>query len=351
MTSNLRNDGLICQFGGTRARRRVDAEAVGVNLGGGALGTGVSYAMTTKVIPRRSWKEVFVKRWTLERTGRNVHGLLRYCGIEMSYCTYHSRRVRIIDLLGTKTVSSLIQAIDPVEDEVSKGEIYKSLKDDPERLVALYKQPNTRKGVGDLVACCLDILSLTGTPPEDDAPISALWTIDQIENIVEFPRRLYRWGGLVQDCRDNCAFVVLEERCLINKFRRPCQRSSSSISAQSHNVCLPILETALVINDSKTLPEGMRLKTTAGERSMWWNVRKLKGGSFSVGPHGNLQVIKPLSSRKVLMNWNDATLGASTMKYLTRLILHKDADKNHDERMFDELDAEKAPIPVFITSI
>ncbi|KUJ07222.1 uncharacterized protein LY89DRAFT_743224 [Mollisia scopiformis] len=350
--NSLRKDGFICPFGATRTRRRVDSEAVGINIGGGALGPGVSYAMTTKVIPGRSWKEAFIKRWTLERTARNVHGLSRYCGIEMSYCTYHSRRVRIIDLFGTKTISSLVQAIDPVEDGSTKDEIYGALKDDPESLVALYKQPTTRKGVGDLVARCLDLLSLTGTTLEDDAPLSALWVIDQVENIVEFPRRYYRWCGLVQDCRDNCAFVVLEERCLISEFRRLCQNSSSSDSALPIDVYPPILETALVINDRKTLPQGMRLKVTVGEkRSLWWNVRKLEKGSFSVGPHGSLEVVGPLSSREVLMNWNGATFGASTMKYLTRRVLRKDPDKYHNERMFDELDAEQASMPTFITSV
>jgi hypothetical protein len=73
--------------------------------------------------------------------------------------------------------------------------------------------------------------------------------------------------------------------------------------------------------------------------------------SSSVGAHGNLEVIKPLSSREVLVNWNDATIGASTMQYLSRLILHKDSERYHNERMFDELDIKQAPIPIFVTSI
>lgn len=331
--------------------RHIDAEAVGFNVTGG-IGPAIGYQMTSKITAGRTWKESMVKRWTLEKTGRNPHTLFMTRGIEMSFCTGHSRRVRIIDLLATETMKKLVKALSPIEDRNAERVVYSAFLLNPCNLISLYYDHDAKKSVADLIGCCLQALSETGTKPQHDAPLSALWMNDKTQWVVEFPRKYYKWSGLVQDCRDNCALVVLESQCLISDRGRGCQWPTESGHGTIRGTMPPFLETKLIINDLKSLPPGMRMRRTRDPAAKWrWIVRDLERGSFRMGSHGCLEVVKPVSKTQLLMQWTPEPPLVESIRAVASRILQKDPLKYHFE-LFDEDPKEKyVPIPIFVASL
>jgi hypothetical protein len=59
---------------------------------------------TRKYIAPENFTEATFKRWTLEADKRNPNIMIRYRGIKISQCAYHSRYIRLINLLGTETM-------------------------------------------------------------------------------------------------------------------------------------------------------------------------------------------------------------------------------------------------------
>jgi hypothetical protein len=330
--------------------RHVEAEAFGFNVTGG-MGPTIGYQMTTKTTTGRTWKESLVKRWTIEKTGRNPHTLYMRRGIEISFCTHHSRRVRVIDLLCTDTMKNLVRAMSPIEDREVGELVLEAFFENPINLISLYYDPEAKKSVTELIGCCLQALSETGTKSKFDAPLCALWVNDNIEWLVEFPRKYFKWSGLVQDCRDNCALVVLDSRCLTSERGRGCQWTTRSGHNRIRYPMPPFLETRLVINDLKSLPPGIIRRRVRGPGAKWrWVVRDLRKGSFRMGIHGCLEVVKPVSKTMLLMQWFPEPPLVESMRSLTSRILQKDPLKYHFELLDEDADEKYVPIVVFVAS-
>jgi hypothetical protein len=115
LKTDLSNSGYLRTPGTSKARHKTDAETFSANVGSGSPGVVFGYSRSTKIIAGRSWKETLLKRWIHEKTTRNPHTLLQYRGIEISQCTSHSRRIRLVDVLGTKTMMRWFSTIRPVK--------------------------------------------------------------------------------------------------------------------------------------------------------------------------------------------------------------------------------------------
>jgi hypothetical protein len=216
VTIQLRDKKLLVPPGTSPDRRAIDAIAVNVGMAGGVTPVQVGVAATAKVIPGRTFKESIIKRWTNDKCKRNPHVLLELQGVEMSFCTSNSRRVRLVDLLSTKTLSLLIQAVDPIKDPVCRVAVTEALRTEPGKIVDIYlDNPAWRDDIGSLIVCCLDTLLDTGTTQDITKRLSMFWMYDCKEYIVTYPLGDYRWEGFIRDSDKCCSFAVLEQKCLV----------------------------------------------------------------------------------------------------------------------------------------
>jgi hypothetical protein len=215
ITRELRDRCLLRPVGTNKPRRRVDAEAVNGALGGGITGVQVTYSMVTKIDHGRTFKESLIKRWSHDPQRRNPHVLIKHAAVEMSFCTHNSRRIRLVDLFGTRTILKLVDAINPIKDQECNSVVKEILSSDPVKLIDLYiEKSEWREEIAGLVSSCLETLCDTGIKQEMAEPISLFWMYHHEEYILMLPRSLHSWSGFIQDSLQSCAFVVFEEKCL-----------------------------------------------------------------------------------------------------------------------------------------
>jgi hypothetical protein len=345
LKTDFSNSGYLRTPGTSEARRKTDAETFSATIGSGAPGVVFGYSRSTKIIAGRSWKESLLKRWTHEKTTRNPHTLMQYRGIEISHCTSHSRRIRLVDVLGTKTMSRWLSTINPVKIPEAAVRIDQMLRSSPAQLVECYiNEPAMREDIGDLVGACLNILFETGCTAESATMLSAFWMFANDEFLIKYPPNQFEWSGLVQDSDSNCAFVVLEEKCLIFSLGRGCQYPSSD--SQGSNQFDPIFETRLIINDQIKLPEGLVLHRSS--KSSRWKVGHIKKGYFRIGDNGSLKVTSPISNRHLLLRWSNELPFISSGRSLATRILSSEPAKFHREYISDDADRNLAPVRIFV---
>jgi hypothetical protein len=353
ITRELRNSCLLRPVGTAMPRRRVDAEAVTGALGGGITGVQVTYSMTTKVEPGRTFKESLIKRWSHDQQRRNPHVLLKHIAVEMSFCTHNSRRIRLIDLLGTRTILRLIDAIDPIKDQECNAAIKEILNNDPEKLIDSYiEKPEWREDIAGLVSSCLETLCDTGIKRETTERISLFWMYHHEEYIVTLPRSSHRWGGFIQDSVKSCAFVVLEEKCLVIEVGRGCQHVSKRGKGRAADKCEPLLESALVVNERLDQPAGLKLMKKGKTKDLsCWDVGKLKRGSiFQMGDLGGLEVIMPLSRTRLLVKWFPKNPFKAGFRELLARIVGKDPELHHMEYDGEVITGDPLPISIFVVA-
>jgi hypothetical protein len=347
----LNNRGYLRTAETSKTRRNVDAETFAATVGSGSPGVSFGYSRSTKVIAGKTFKECLLKRWLHEKTRCNPYILLQYRGIEISQCTSHSRRIRLVDLLGTKTMMMWFRTINPIKSSEAGARIEEMLKSDQSQLVECYvKEPAMRETIGDLVGACLDVLSETGCTAESSTALSAFWMFGNEEHLVGYPPKQFKWSGLVQDSDSGCAFVVLEDKCLILSRGRGCQHRSGK-PRTSNEQYGSFLETSLIINDQKRLPAGLALcRGNKSDQRAWWSLKDVENGSFRIGDHGSLKVIKPISDRHLLVRWSDERSFVSGSRALAARILSSDPAKFHREFISIAADPNFAPIPIFVVS-
>jgi hypothetical protein len=347
LKTDLSNSGYLRTPGTSKARRKTDAETFSATVGSGSPGVVFGYSRSTKIIAGRSWKESLLKRWIHEKTTRNPYTLLQYRGIEISQCTSHSRRIRLVDVLGTKTMMRWLSTINPVTISEAAVRIDQMLRSCPTQLVECYiNDPAMRENIGDLVGACLNVLFETGCTAESATALSAFWMFANDEHLIGYPPKRFEWSGLVQDTDSSCAFVVLEEKCLIFCLGRGCQYPSGN--SQRSDQFGSLFETRLIINDQIKLPEGLVLLRR--NKSARWSVRYIEKGSFRIGDHGSLKVTKPMSDRHLLLRWSNEFSLISSGRGLAARILSSEPAKFHREYISVDAERNLAPICIFVAS-
>jgi hypothetical protein len=347
LETDLSNSGYLRTPGTSKARRKTDAETFSAMVGSGAPGVVFGYSRSTKIIAGRSWKESLLKRWIHEKTTRNPDTLLQYRGIEISQCTSHSRRIRLVDVLGTKTMMRWFSTINPVNVPEVAVRIDQMLRSCPAQLVQCYiEEPGMRENIGDLVGACLNVLFETGCTAESATALSAFWMFANDEHLIGYPPKRFEWSGLVQDTDSSCAFVVLEEKCLIFCLGRGCQYPNGN--SQRSDQFGSLFETRLIINDQIKLPEGLVLRQR--NKSARWSVRYVEKGSFRIGDHGSLKVTKPMPDRHLLLRWSNEFSLISSGRGLAARVLSSEPAKFHRECISVDAERNLAPVHIFVAS-
>ena len=353
VTQEFRRAGYLHESGTSISQRQTDSISVGAGFGGGGIGAPLlNVGVTTKIVAGRTLKEQVCKRWTNEPL-RNWHVLLRYFGVEISFCTDNSRRRRLIDLLASMTMRNLMEAVHPFSDDSCRKEVEEILMNNPLQLLELPKtRPRWRGIIEKAIGRCLSALFDSGTTHGIKAPLRAFWMYENQEWIVQFPYHSHEWTGFVLDYDKSCAFVILEEDCLVLKHWRGCQHPPKT-DQKAQRVNLPsVFETALIPNDKKELPEGMELSEKMPPNDKrFWNVSQLKGSKyqFRMGERGKLTICKPWGSRVLIGRWQPLPLFETGKRKLASTF-REDSPKYHFERLYDDFGAEVVPIKFLVMS-
>jgi hypothetical protein len=186
--------------------------------------------------------------------------------------------------------------------------------------------------------------------------LSLFWMHDHEEFVLRYPARSHRWGGFIKDSDDSCAFVVLEEKCLVFELGRGCQHPASSGKHTPSQSAVddygPVFQTAILLNDLIDLPSGLKLskqKTPGGTRR-WKVSREIRGICFPMGDQGTLQVIQVLPDSKLLAKFIPNNPIKAAFKDLIARVVDKGSELHHTELVSEVLDGDLPSIGVFIVS-
>lgn len=236
-----------------------DTKSVSVNAGiqHAPASAVIGLSQTSKRIPGRTEREATMKRWQHGEDGRNPYIMFRYQGIEISQCSYHSRRVRLIDLLGTQTMRQWwnIYKSEIAETANERKKIAKMLELNPLDLVECYQEEadndeaddqnkRMRECIRKLFGRFFEVLNDTGQPV-DSKTLSALWWCESEGRLVKFPPGEFGWSRLGRD-----SYVVLEQRCLIFKHAQMWYHPKRG-TLPSQKVGPLLFQSSLVINEEK----------------------------------------------------------------------------------------------------
>jgi hypothetical protein len=278
----------------------------------------------------RYMTKCLIDHWKNDSESRNVEVLEQWLGLEVSACTYNSRRIRLIELFGTQTMlNHLLNASIQWTDPECERNFYSALQDsDYKAFRRLYK---SRRGwqtdLGKAIGCGFDILEDTGKTIEGD--LALFWAPDtQPGRKVTLRSRELSWIGFLEETKDSGTLAVLESNCLEFPDRllgKKCQRNppdrfdpkhiGGGTSPQRQIRDGSLLQTSSHLNSS-CVPNSLRgwrhrIKNSrhvgsAPRYEFGWCLTALKEGDvFEFGAKGHLKVITRLSEDQVLVEWRN----------------------------------------------
>ena len=357
----------------TRRPRRVK-ESQSVQVQASAMGF-ASLANTTTYKRRvgHSMKDVLVERW---RNGVwNPAELASYGGVEVSLCSKHARRRRLLDILGSQTIRKYLSSI-PYRwySEKCKEDYFQALSD-PKAFYRFWKYNRKyRESVGEAISICLDALQETGVN-EENHELSALWVENYDEDkeadgeagngfgedsilgkdqceiiyddfaaaeewIVKLFKSEHTWTEFLQDSSTCLTVAIMDSACLTldssTTHGQDCQMSHSNkpkhgmITSVTHGQA--VLQTAVQINESILSDEGLRCDGKA------WNISSVKKGArFSLGDQGSLTVYakpSPCLKPPLCVEWHSVK-GKKLQEFkdlsINEDLLGKGPEKHHQE--------------------
>ena len=268
-----------------------------------------------------------IDHWKNDSKSRNVEVLEQWLGLEVSACTYHSRRIRLIELFGTQTMlnhlrNASIQWTDP---ECERN-FYSALQDSNYKAFGrLYKsRPGWQTDLGKAIGCGFDKLEDTGKTIEGD--LALFWAPDTHPGRkVTLRSRELSWIGFLEETKDSGTLAVLESNCLElpnQHLGKKCQHNRSDFKYVGSRISLPsqihdgsLLQTSSHLNSScvpRTLRRGRRRIRnprhggSAPKYEFGWCLTALREGDvFEFSAKGHLKVITQLSKDLVLVEWRN----------------------------------------------
>ena len=287
--------GLKAQPYGT-SKKSVYKDSEILQIQAGHSGVQVGYAASYKIRPGTTRKDRILWRWRMEPEKRNPRLLLLWCGLEVSLCTRNARRRRLVDLMGSKTISSYLEtARFEWADPTCQCEFRKALlSDDPSEFVRLYdNNMGWRRDLGRAVSWFFDALEHTGITPEGDlATYCMVGDSDDPDYTTIFPRKQQNWSSFLKDTTTTATFSVSTDTCLAFS-KSPGQQCRQCASPHPQHT---ILQTAVVPVSMTETPISSR-----------WSRHVQEGQylSLEAAPSHRLKVISRLRKGKLLVQWSD----------------------------------------------
>jgi serine/threonine protein kinase len=300
----------------------LDAESYTGQLGFSTAGvsTNISAQKSYKRREGHSMKDALLELWTNEPDLRDIRVLEARCGVEVSWCTHNSRRRRLIDLLGTKTMLEYICRWGRWKgNDGAWAAYYNAITSNVHNAFSDLWNSETndvewQKLFGDAILVCLKALHRTGVVTEgnDRGDLLAFWAPpEETDYVVTIKKPGHDWIALLEDSVTNGSMVVLESVCLeleLETFPSPvspvhfAKCSYKKRRAVQRSNCLTVLQTALDINDEfPTKLDG--LKRVVSKKAVWrdehdnvyrkWIFSKACNGcKIELGPYSFLEVVE-----------------------------------------------------------
>jgi hypothetical protein len=321
------------------ARREMvkDSQTFGVTAGG--LGVTASATKTYKRREGQTWKDALAEDWRDLEFVNPVY-LEYYVGLEISLCTKNARRIRLLDVLGTKTMALYLKGRDfrwGKWGEQLEKKYFRALKS-PEGFYKLWKVRKYRETVGKAISRCIDALAETGVD-ELTGALDALWIVeaalqpmresgvvasttqkaprapvdesqsdsgsessdDEVTLTEEYIMSLFRsehtWTRFLKDTRDTMTMAIVEDNCLEFHHEHGRRCTSDHIAEDGKRFRwvangYPVLQTSLEINERLLEKEGIVKEEPEGVQP-YWDVRDIKKKTrFRLGEQGILELFE-----------------------------------------------------------
>lgn len=290
--------------------------------------------------------------------GKHLPFLWKSLGVEISACTGNARRLTLIELLGTNTISKYLKHDTGLHwgpgdfDKWLDALAPKSVKEFCKR----YAEASRRNGgrlarhFDDALKLAFSALSYTGL---HGSSIDAFWEYKGDPLTIEISKWDQKWAGMLSDDEIKCALVVVSETCLqctaanlLCRVRHPRPFSEE----------LSVFETRLVLNYLGKVPPAL----ASFQRYHRWTPEMIKalkpGDKFEMRPSGVLRVIRPLDDGKgIFVEWVHSVLpswSSNKRRYnnLIRFVQGRGKADNRHHEYIEPFESGPASIPVFVVS-
>ncbi|PMD59434.1 uncharacterized protein K444DRAFT_630214 [Hyaloscypha bicolor E] len=343
---SLRDSGALSEPGTIRNGRILSSELVRVQVGGRYA----NFEYTRKHKRReQTLKQCLIEDWKHNSQSRKVRHLEFKLGLEVSTCTRNARRVRLIELLGTRTMRNHLQ----------NGSFQWHSKDCEESFYsAIQDQDYTAFHLSNAIEYCLDALKDTGKNEKD---LEMFWAPDEEPGLkVTLKSTELSWIGFLEETATSGTLAVLEDLCLelsILDIGKKCQNAHFDPRHIGSNTFTPerackgsILETSVQLNQlyvpsSISGANGRRFgyDSSPPKYDYFWSLSSLKeGDSFSFGQKGSLEVITALNQGQILAKWIKP-------KVISKVLGSSQTPREHYECIRDE-NEKTSPVHFFILS-
>ena len=257
-----------------------------------------------------TWKEIFLWQWQNRPEQRDPALLENFFGVAISQCTMNAQRVRLVQLLGTKSIENVLEPYlwsddprrKPVETElphmrrVEKSERKEAFfaavrSSDAHSLKHLWDTKiEWQEELGKVLSFCLECLCKTGFDSRKEV-YSVLWKPSK-KNFAKKVTLLpvdHKWIRVLKESEKTLSMAVLIDKSLRKHKQDPCRGTWDA------NNKFSVLQTALCINETLELARSLDQRAGACDLSKWrnddkiwdlsWDVSRLKSKtSFSLRP-------------------------------------------------------------------
>lgn len=331
-------------------------------IGLSTFGVSATYQEQHKIRDGSTLKDRLIGKWSNQPGERNASIVADRLGIIVSACSENAKRERLARILGSYTIKNYL---DSARFEWSQPETKKAYFDamndrDIRTFERLYysSERNIRENLGEAVAWSLRGLLETGT--DSNLSLHALWSPGPDKTWkATFSHGRYNWTGLLTDTINSCTVAVVTDKCLVIERLAEASRCQSSyrqeqdhFSTNSKNqeiwidTNFPVLETAIVVNPSAPVSQGMQVEVNANGKETFW---LHKNAEFDLGDSGRLKVVRCFCrSKGILMKWASETPTAEILQSIRQSFFRSEPRPCHWERIINE-PCKIEPLAVHIT--
>ncbi|KAK5448075.1 hypothetical protein LTS15_009099 [Exophiala xenobiotica] len=285
----------------------VSSTTAGLNLS--YSGVGLSGTASIQTDEGQTRKQGWLETWENCPRSWDPRDLMDFGGVLISACTFNARRVRLVELLKTDTMLSVIDRC-WFDHEDTRQTLIDTLEDEnPFAIVDLWERnkrnPTARDDLGNALLACIRALCKSGWDDRHKV-FNVLWKPPHERKTYRLELQVseHPWLDLLKDTEDSMTVAVLVEDRLATCSRSPCGRDSTPTT----------LETAIVINSSLSPVQHLRKVKRRRYRdpSPWrsadrrwkyvWKVRDIPDGeSLRLAGTNSLKIISPLSDKHLLV--------------------------------------------------
>ena len=316
----LRHQNRLKPWGTSAPQKYKASEIITLQVGYSAVQVG--FQAQYKCRPGVTLKERLIESWKNGPDLRNPKVLEMFIGVEVSLCTFNTRRRRLTNILGSKTMRDhLRNRVFTWSDPQCEKAYYSALScNDPQALSRLYREHEYwKKDIGTAVAFCLEELQDSGL--QENGDLAVFYTsesrVQHQDSLVAVTKKEHSWVGMLKDSEYVVTVAIATEECLEFSIPRGQQCRARGLDGDQFS----ILETKLdVYADSQTA------RTS----------RHSRGDKIPLGPAGSLEVMVRVHNGHIIAKWRKRSLTDAMKQPIREKFSAGTPSKLCQEHMVDE---------------